>query len=139
MNAKDRSGRTLLIVLVAVLLVAATAAVWLLTSSPTLPSPDEGRPIADEFLQSIRNGRADVAWDSTTAEFKSAEGRETFLKRVKKTPVLKEALDFVAVQQINIGSQPRSEFLYRSSEGKSVHVLVGEEYGTWKVDRMTVD
>lgn len=139
-----RGGRTLLIVLIPLLLIFAGVGVWMLLSrGPAQPSVEEGRATADAFLAAIRDGKAAEAWQSTTAEFKSAEGREVFLKRVKKTPVLKAPTDFVSMQSVEVGDQQRGEFLYRSATGdtagKTVRLLVSNEYGEWKVDRMTTD
>ncbi len=83
------------------------------------------------------------AWQATSAEFKSAEGREVFVKRVKRTPVLKSPLDFVSMQTVQVGTAPRGEFLYRASKGdeagKSVRLLVNKEFGEWKIDRVTTE
>ncbi|MBA3312744.1 MAG: hypothetical protein H0T47_05550 [Planctomycetaceae bacterium] len=134
----------LLIALIPLLLIVAGIGVWLLISRPPAqPGVDEGRVVADAFLASIRDGRPDDAWQSTTAEFKSAEGREVFRKRVAKMPVLKSPLEFVSMQTVEVGDQSRGEFLYRSSQGetagKTVRLLVGNEYGAWKVDRLTTE
>ena len=139
MRFQDRSGRALLVVLLAVLVIAAAGAAWLWMRSPARPSAEEGRAIADAFLGSIRDGKADEAWQSTTAEFKSAEGRESFRRYVARNPALKGEAEFVSTQTVQVGDLPRDEFLYRSADGKTIRVLVGEELGEWRVDRVTVE
>jgi hypothetical protein len=139
-----RSGRTLLTVLIPLLLIVAAIGLWmLLMRGPSQPGVEEGRAVANRFLASIREGKPADAWQSTTAEFKSAEGREVFLKRVKETPVLKAPLEFVSMQTVEVGTEPRGEFLYRSLKGdtanKTVRLLVNQENGEWKVDRMTTN
>ncbi|HEX6987797.1 MAG TPA: hypothetical protein VF170_20620 [Planctomycetaceae bacterium] len=140
-----RAGRALPIAVAALLVAAAGIATWLWTRSPDRPTADEGRAVADAFLASIRDGDPDDAWQSTTAEFKSAEGRESFRRYVAKNPALKGPLEFVAVETVAVGDQPRDEFVYRPAGGaaaplgKMVRVLVGNEFGEWKVDRVTVE
>jgi hypothetical protein len=47
------------------------------------------------------------------------------------------------MQTVEIGKEPRGEFLYRSlkgdTTGKAVRVLVNKENGAWKVDRVTTE
>jgi hypothetical protein len=135
----SRDGRTLLIVLVAVLAVAAGVCVWLWTSTPPRPSVGEGKSVADAFLASLRAGKPDDAWQATTADFKSFEGKETFRKRAAKTPQFKQPMDFISVQTVTVGTLPRDEYLYRSKEGRTARILVADENGAWKVDRVTTD
>lgn len=135
----SRDGRTTLIVLVAVLILAAGAAVWFWTSGTVLPGVGQGKPVADAFMALMREGKADEAWQSTTADFKSFEGKETFRRRAAKAPVFKQPSDFISVQTVEVGNQPRDEFLYRSKDGKTARILVADENGAWKVDRVTTD
>jgi hypothetical protein len=79
------------------------------------------------------------AWDAATAEFKSIEGRESFVRKAKATPILRENLQFNSTQSVTVQDAPRTEFLYESpTTGKSVRLLVGYEAGVWKVDRLTL-
>lgn len=106
--------------------------------TPTKPSVDEGRASADSFLTLVREGKAGEAWDAATTEFKSIEGRESFMRKAKSTAILSEPLKFGSVQNAMVHNSPRSEFLYTSPEnGGTVRVLIGYEQGTWKVDRLT--
>ncbi len=108
----------------------------------TVPLPDEqqGRTVADKFLEQIRTGQAGQAWDSTSAEFKSAEGRETFVRNCKKRPWLTKPVSFVSVQEVTVQNSPRAEYQYRSADGKSnVALLLALEGETWRVDRMKVN
>lgn len=135
MVSDQRSGKTLLVVLLAVLVVGAAAAIWLWSGSRTQPSPDDGRKIAESFLQNVRDGRAGNAWDATTAEFKSALGRESFVKEAKGMPWLTKPVEFVSTNTVTVQDQQRSEYLFRSPEGKEVRLVLGNEAGAWKVDR----
>jgi len=135
-----RVGRTQLIVLLAVCAVLAIAVFWMWRKRPTQPDFEAGRAVAEEFLQLVRSGQPEKAWESTTAEFKSAEGRESFLRYVKDHPSLSGKLSFVSVQTVTVQDSPRAEYLYRGEDSKStVRLLAGDERGTWRIDRISMD
>lgn len=139
-TAAHRRARTLLIALVAVCVVLAAAVFWMWRKQPSQPDFAEGRAIADKFLELLRSGQAQTAWESTTAEFKSAEGRESFLRYVKEHSFLTKPLEFVSVQTVTVQNSPRAEFVYRSQDGKStVRLLAGDERGTWRIDRIALN
>jgi len=93
--------------------------------------------VADTFLEQIRTGQAAQAWESTTAEFKSAEGREVFVQGLKKHPWLTKPLTFISTETVTIGNSPRSEYVYRAASGPGgVRLLAANERGTWRIDRM---
>jgi hypothetical protein len=136
----DRHGKTLLIILVAVFVVLAVAVFWIWSRTPTQPLLEEGRPVAEKFLEQIRTGQAPQAWESTTAEFKSAEGRESFLRYVKEHPELTKPLSFVSVQTVTVQNSPRTEYVYRAKQGgATVRLLAGSEGGVWRIDRIAID
>ena len=109
-----------------------------LMRTPTQPDVKVGQVVAEEFLQHARSTNPGKAWDGSTAEFKSIEGRESFLRKVRANPVLKEPLQFVSSQQVLIADQPRAEYEFQSPQAKTVRVLIGYENGEWKVDRLTL-
>jgi hypothetical protein len=136
-----RAGTARIWVLVGVMgvLAAAVVASWLLRGS-TQATPDESRLVAEKFLEQVRAGQAAQAWESTTSEFKSFEGRETFLKFVKQHPAMAKPLSFVSVQTVAVGQSPRSECIFRASDmSGTFHVLVGNDRGSWRVDRVRAD
>lgn len=104
---------------------------------PTQPSVDVGRTVAEDFLANVR-ANAGKAWDASTAEFKSIEGRESFIRKVRATPILKEKLQFNSSQQVMLQDEPRTEYLFQSPQAKLVRVLIGYEQGSWKVDRLAM-
>jgi hypothetical protein len=135
-----RRGNVLVIGLVALvaLLVLAVVTFWMLGGGPVEPDAGVGHAVADRFLEQIRAGEAKQAWESTTAEFKSAEGAEVFQRSVKKRAWLKQPLEFESAQPANVQSLERTEYVYRAPGGKnSVRLLVTNERGTAKVDRWT--
>lgn len=132
-----RAGKALLVGLVALaaLLAVILWIVW--RRGPSQPSMAAGQAVCDLFLEQIRGGKAAEAWQATTAEFKSAEGRESFARYVQARPYLRQPLLFGSVQTVSIGNAPRTEFLYRAAGGeKSVRILVANEGGAWRVDRL---
>lgn len=136
----DRAGRTQLIVLLVVCVVLAIVVFWMWRKRPVQPDFDAGRAVADEFLELVRSGKSEQAWESTTAEFKSAEGRESFLQYVEEHPRLTRPLSFVSVQTVTVQNSPRAEYVYRAEDAKTtVRLLAGNEQGAWRIDRISMD
>jgi len=140
-----RSARAVLPILLTALVALALAAgvLWYLTSTPAKPSLEEGRGVAEPFLAALREGAPDRAWEMTSAEFKSAEGREAFRKYVAAHPILKTPTEYVSTQTVDVQGRPRDEYLYRAptyEDGKkSVRLLIGPDAGAWKVDHFVAD
>ena len=109
-----------------------------LLQPPTQPDVETGKVVADEFLARIRQGKAGEAWDAATAELKSIEGRESFIRKARSAPILKGPLQFNSIQQVAVQDRPRTELLYQSPDAKMVRILIGYEQGSWKVDRLTL-
>lgn len=130
-----RRGRALLIALASILMVGLCGAIWLMSRPKTQPGAEEGRQIAEAFLKNIGEGRPDQAWASSTAEFKSAQGLESFVKEAKAEKYLTQPMQFVSMQVVTVQEQPRNEYLFRSPEGSEVRLVLGKENGAWKVDR----
>jgi hypothetical protein len=117
------------------LLAGLVAAIWAWTRPPMQPGVDAGREVADEFLTQIREGHPEDAWESTTADFKSDQGKERFVRQVRPLPILNAPLEFVSVETVMIGDHPRPEYDYQSAAGDSVRLVLGRDDGLWKVDR----
>lgn len=71
------------------LLMLAMAAWWFLLPSRQVVPADDPQAVAAAFLDQVRAGQADQAWESTGVEFKSFMGRDQFRLLVKKHPELK--------------------------------------------------
>jgi hypothetical protein len=124
-----------LVALVA-LLGLAVIAFWMLSGGSVEPEFDAGHAVADQFLEQIRAGQAKQAWESTTAEFKSAEGAEVFLRSVKQHAWLKKPLEFETAATVTVQNSPRTEYVYKANGGRNtVKLLVTNERGAAKVDR----
>ena len=138
----EQAGNTTIVLVGVLCALAVVAAVvlWWRWAPVTQPTADVGQQVVDDFLKQLRDGQAAAAWQATTAEFKSALGREKFLSYVKERPYFKRPLAFVSMQTVRVQNQPRSEFVYRTADSKAtVRILVGSEAGTWHVDRLATD
>lgn len=133
----SRQGGTQLIVLSVLLVLLSGVALWYWLQPRTQPSLSEGQTVATTFLDKIRDGQPELAWESTTADFKSDQGKESFLRSLKTANALKQPLEFVSVQTVALQDLPRNEYIFRSQEGQTVRILIGREAGAWKVDRLT--
>lgn len=109
-------------------------------SSGTPPEP-EGRRVAETFLSEIRGDRTDAAWESTTAEFKSDMGRETFQRFVQSHSILRGQLTFVAFQADRTNDIERGacDFQTEPPGSGKMRVLVAREDQKWKVERLIVE
>lgn len=122
-------------VLLAACSLAAIAVVgWYFISPTKSISADEGQRTAEAFLDLIRQGNPSAAWDSTTAEFKSAEGRESFLRSLNTIKHAKEPVRFVSMQSVEANGLEKREFLFQSESGKSIRIIPGMEDGRCKVE-----
>jgi len=132
--------RTALVAAVALACLAGVGYVALnWTKASVDPGVDEGRTLIEAFLDDLRKGKAGVAWDGASTEFKSIEGRESFVARVKATPCFREQFTFSSTQRIKVNKDDRMEFAFVSSKsGKTVRVLLARERGAWKVDRLAL-
>jgi|GEM_PF-1443947 len=132
---QKRRAWTKPVVLIVILMITALCAVYLWTRPASQPALDAGRQVADTFLTQLRDGRPEQAWTATTAEFKSAQGKESFVRQVKPVKYLKEPLIFVSVQTVQVGDSPRTEYLYQAATGENVRLVLGRDGQSWKVDR----
>lgn len=144
-RSTNRSGKTTTAVIAGITLIAALAAIgyqWF--GKSTAPPADNGVSIAEPFLAGIIAGQVETAWDSTSAEFKSLQGKEEFKKFVKAQPVFKEPLELEHVQQVTINKSTclQCNFHKKSAPGAKpkVRVLIARDTGgAWKVERLLVD
>jgi hypothetical protein len=142
-HSSSRPGSTRLAVIAALAVIAGGA--YLLYgyfgSSPI--KPDSGKAIAEPFLEKIRSGKPDTAWETTTAEFKSNLGRENFLKYVDDHPLLKEPLEFYSLQTVSLNDVPMTECVFGKQgspgSGPKVRVILAKEQGNLKVERLIAE
>jgi hypothetical protein len=131
----------------ALVLVLLAVAAWYGTRPRTpLPTPGIGKETAELFLQQIRAGQAAEAWQSTTADFKSDEGKESFLRNVQQHGALWSALEFQSYESTTLNDLPRGQCVYKAQAGKAlpdalqqVRIAVAKEGNAWKVEGMFLD
>jgi hypothetical protein len=112
--------------------------------APPPAEPAIGRRVADAFLAQLRAGQFDAAWQSTTAEFKSDEGRESFARYVRSNPLLRQPLEFVTYEVSDLNGLARGQCRYSppagsKTGGKQVRLVIAQELGEWKVEGVFVE
>jgi hypothetical protein len=113
----------------------------LLSSCSNTPPVANAELAATQFLDQLRHGRVDEAWTSTTAEFKSAEGREAFRRSIRNEKVLKTALKQSSSETVNVNELERLKLTYRPADGsssKTVEILLAVDDAAWKVESFLV-
>lgn len=114
---------------------------------------DEGREAATRFLDEVRAGRVDPAWQGTSTEFKSYMGLDSLRDYVKLHPALGGPAEFVEGHPIASGRGPAVVYTYKATapprakaRGKAaakpveaVAVMMFREDGAWKVERLTAE
>lgn len=110
------------------------------------PAPDDSqaRAVVDTFLQQLHSGEIDAAWESTTADFKSDEGRDSFRLYVQDRQFLSGPLNFEESRQIEIHGLTRWEAVLQSSgdsetAAATIRIMIALENDIWKVDRLVVE
>ena len=108
-------------------------------------APDDAaaRGVVTKFVEQLRTGEIDTAWESTTSDFKSDEGRESFRKYIQGKPVLAGPLEIAELKQVEIHGLTRWEaVLHPPPNAKSpatVRAMIAEEGDVWKVERLVVE
>jgi hypothetical protein len=116
--------------------------VWFLFFRDSVPrlSEDGARDKAVQFLDQIRGGQIDTAWEETSTDFKSMYGRDRFREYVRSKPVLKSPAEFAKCDFKSEGSLRLAECLFRPAGGKgSITVVLHPDQKTWRVGRLSVE
>jgi hypothetical protein len=142
-HSSSRPGNTRLAVIAVLVAIAGGAYLVYGYFGTSEIRPESGRAIVEPFLEAIRSGKAESAWEATTAEFKSNLGRENFLKYVDLHPLLKEPLEFYSLQIVSLNGVPRTECAFGKQgapgSGPKVRVILAEEAGHLKVERVIAE
>jgi hypothetical protein len=133
-------NRSILIAAGVGLVLILAAAAWFWPRRTPVAAVEDGRPVAENFLAQIRAGQVDAAWESTTAEFKSDEGREQFRQYVARNPLLRQPLEFAEYQATELNGLPRGQCLFKSAASPSkVRVILAREAKAWKAEGIVVE
>lgn len=117
-------------------------------SSGTGTVDDEGRAVAVQFLDEVRTGRLQPAWEGSSTEFKSLMGVENLRDYVKAHPALKAPAEYAEVRTIDQDGRALSEYVFRASatpkpRGKpvasTIKVLLAAGDAGWKVESLAVE
>lgn len=106
---------------------------WLLPAGTATPSND-ATGVAGAFLEEIRTGKIDQAWEGTGTEFKSFMGKDQFRQFVKKHGALKS----VAKVGETAAQGSLRECAFNCGALKVV-VTLGASGGQWKVEGIRAD
>lgn len=107
---------------------------------------EDGREAADRFLEEVRAGRIEPAWQSTSTEFKSLMGLESLRELAQKQPALKGQPEHIESKRIDRDGLPLTEHAYRA-QGKArnravtstLRVIVSQGDDGWKVEKLSVE
>jgi len=113
----------------------------LLTSCSGSPPVEIADAAATTFLDQLREGHVDDAWSSTTAEFKSAEGRESFRRVVKNETILKKPMKQSSSEAVTVNNLAMRKVKFQTADGsssKAIELLLAVENDVWKVEHFAV-
>lgn len=137
---RKRAGRAK--ILAVLVLVVIGVAAWFVAGwlRDTEVPADVADQTASLFLEDIRNDRLDAAWNGTTAEFKSFMGKDRLRQFVDTHSALQDPAEFLQFQMVSINGIALAECTFRPSKSLStIRVLLADEDGEWKVERLLVD
>ncbi len=117
---------------------------WLIRPASTPQPGAEGKEIALAFLEQVRQGKTADAWNDSSAEFKSYMGKDTLRDLAKKTPALREKLDFVSMETTRVNGLDRKIFAFRAPKSlKQIKVTLAPDPGskplTFRVEHIELD
>lgn len=139
----QRAGQTLPLLGAALAVLGIGAAGWWYFGHRSRPTPSAaGQAIVEEFLQQLRQGKTDQAWQATAADFKSYQGREAFRAYVGKHPELKQPLEFQRHEELP--HAPLAEYVYvtkataAAKTTRTIKIRLAQEAETWKVESLGI-
>lgn len=107
---------------------------------------EEGRAIAARFLDELRTGRLEPAWQDASTEFKSLMGLESLRDYVKTHPALKAPAIYAESRTFEGDGRAMAEYVFHAStkrRGKSIlstiKVLLAAGEDGWKVEHLVAD
>lgn len=111
------------------------------------PPKDASRQTALRFLEELKAGRIEAAWQGTSTEFKSLMGLGALKDFVKTHPALKGPVESADMEKVEREGHVMAKCRFHGSakvKGKSVpatiDVFVGSsDGGEWKVEKVSVE
>jgi hypothetical protein len=107
----------------------------------TSPTEYQGREVAGQFMEQIRTGNLDAAWESTTSDFKSDLGRDAFRGFVAARPSLQGAAEYAGSEEVVVHGLTRWRYNFRlasplPSGSSDVGVLITRDADVWRVEQI---
>ena len=104
----------------------------------------EGRAVAEAFLNDLRAGKVEPAWEGTSSEFKSLMGLDSLKNTVKRHPAIAQPATYVESRVLNRNNLTLSEHLFKpdkpaKSAPKTIIVLTAAGPGGWTVEQIKVE
>jgi hypothetical protein len=115
-------------------------------SRPASEVGDGGRAAAVRFLDELRAGRLEPAWQGSSAEFKSLMGLESLRDYVKAHPALKAPAEYAETRAIDRNGRSMTECVFHATtklRGKpataTIRVLLAPGDDGWEVEHLAVE
>jgi hypothetical protein len=110
------------------------------------PASEDSRAVSSRFLDEIRSGQVEPAWQGTSSEFKSLMGLENMRDYVKRHPILKTPAEYAESRTIDRNGRTLNEHVFRATtqiRGKpvtaTIKVLLAAGDDGWKVEHLVVE
>jgi hypothetical protein len=107
---------------------------------------DQGQATAIHFLDELRAGRLEPAWQAASTEFKSLMGIENLRDYVKTHPTLRGPAEYTEYRAIERNGRPMAEHIFRATtkvRGKpvssTIRILLADGNEGWKVEHLSVE
>lgn len=104
----------------------------------------EGRAVAEAFLNDLRSGKVEPAWEGTSSEFKSLMGLDSLKNTIKRNPVIAQPATYVESRVLQRNNLTLSEHLFRPSAAskgapRTIIVLTSAGPSGWTVEQIKVE
>lgn len=140
-NLECRRGNNAFWILSALAMLAAIfIAGWWYVNRPV--STDNAEQEAIRFLDLIREGEVDLAWEGTTAEFKSFVGLDRLKTTVQQNSALRQPSEIFSSQKVNVGPLELLECLFAPENNPDIQIrvlLAPTKKREWKVERLELE
>lgn len=107
---------------------------------------EDGRAIAVRFLDDLRAGKLEPAWQGSSTEFKSLMGVENLRDYVKTHPALKAPAEYAESRTIDRDGLSMVEHIFhattqvrRKPVSATIKVLLAAGDDGWKVEHLAVE
>lgn len=107
---------------------------------------DDGRAVAAQFLDQVRAGQLEAAWQGCSTEFKSLTGVENLRDYVKAHPAPKAPAEFGEARAVDRKGRSMEEYVFRGTakvRGKTapatIRVPLAHGDAGWQAEHLSVE